>query len=166
MRVYLPRIFLFVSRHISASKSPDKDGVTWQTKHWATSYWTKPLHSHISRSNGPNPDGGKVHGANMGPTWALSAPDGPMLAPWTLLLGKLCCRAPGNSVQWSSLTREFMQDCINTLEPTWCGLTRYRIFVYSKWEQAIGDHQNDFIVASQIAKFMGPTWGPPGSCRP
>ena len=27
----------------------------------------------------------KVHGANMGPTWVLSTPDGPMLAPWTLL---------------------------------------------------------------------------------
>ena len=27
----------------------------------------------------------KVHGANLGPTWVLSAPDGPMLAPWTLL---------------------------------------------------------------------------------
>ena len=32
----------------------------------------------------------KVHGDNMGPTWVLSAPDGPMLAPWTLLSGKLC----------------------------------------------------------------------------
>ena len=29
----------------------------------------------------------KFYGANMGPTWALSAPDGPMLAPWTLLSG-------------------------------------------------------------------------------
>ena len=29
----------------------------------------------------------KVHGANMGPTWVLSAPDGPMLAPWNLLSG-------------------------------------------------------------------------------
>ena len=29
----------------------------------------------------------KVHGANMGPTWVLSVPDGPMLAPWTLLSG-------------------------------------------------------------------------------
>ena len=29
----------------------------------------------------------KVHGANKGPTWVLSAPDGPMLAPWTLLSG-------------------------------------------------------------------------------
>ena len=29
----------------------------------------------------------RVHGANMGPTWALSAPVGPMLAPWILLSG-------------------------------------------------------------------------------
>ena len=29
----------------------------------------------------------KVHGANMGPTWVLWAPDGPMLAPGTLLSG-------------------------------------------------------------------------------
>ena len=29
----------------------------------------------------------KVHGTNMGPTWVLSTPDGPMLAPWTLLSG-------------------------------------------------------------------------------
>ena len=36
-----------------------------------------------------NPDS-KVHGANMGPTWVLSAPDGPHVGPWTLLLsGKL-----------------------------------------------------------------------------
>ena len=37
----------------------------------------------------------KVHGANMGPTWALSAPAGPMLAPWTLLSGFLPMHAPG-----------------------------------------------------------------------
>ena len=30
---------------------------------------------------------GGVHVANMGPTWVLSAPAGPVLAPWTLLLG-------------------------------------------------------------------------------
>ena len=29
----------------------------------------------------------KVDGASMGPTWVLSAPDGPILAPSTLLLG-------------------------------------------------------------------------------
>ena len=31
----------------------------------------------------------KVHGANMGPTWVLLAPNGPMLAPWTLLSGMI-----------------------------------------------------------------------------
>ena len=29
----------------------------------------------------------KVHGDNMGPTWALSAPDGPHVDTWTLLSG-------------------------------------------------------------------------------
>ena len=33
-----------------------------------------------------NPDR-KVHGANMGPTWVLSAQMGTMLAPWTLISG-------------------------------------------------------------------------------
>ena len=29
----------------------------------------------------------KVHGAKMGPTWVLSAPDGSHVTPWTLLSG-------------------------------------------------------------------------------
>ena len=29
----------------------------------------------------------KVHGANMGPTWVLSAPDGPHVGPMNLLSG-------------------------------------------------------------------------------
>ena len=29
----------------------------------------------------------KAHGANMGPTWVLSAQLGPMFAPWILLSG-------------------------------------------------------------------------------
>ena len=37
------------------------------------------------------PPDNKVHGANIGPTWGLLAPDGrPMLAPGTLLSGPLC----------------------------------------------------------------------------
>ena len=31
----------------------------------------------------------KVLGANMGPIWVLSAPDGPLVGPWTLLSGYL-----------------------------------------------------------------------------
>ena len=41
-----------------------------------------------------NPDS-KVHGANMGPTWVIGScrpQTGPMLAPWTLLSGKLTIR--------------------------------------------------------------------------
>ena len=34
----------------------------------------------------------KVHGSNMGPIWVLSAPDGPMLASWTLLSEVLTVR--------------------------------------------------------------------------
>ena len=36
----------------------------------------------------------KVHGANMGPTWVLSAPDGPHVGPMNLaiwLVANLCC---------------------------------------------------------------------------
>ena len=50
-------------------------------------------HHHIMPNNSVRigfPDN-IVHGTNMGPTWALSAPDGPhvgpMLAPWILLSG-------------------------------------------------------------------------------
>ena len=32
-----------------------------------------------------NPDS-KVHGANMGPTWVLSAPDGPHVGPMNLAI--------------------------------------------------------------------------------
>ena len=42
--------------------------------------------NHLPETSG-TPDS-KVHGANMGPTWVLSAPDGPMLAPLTLLSGR------------------------------------------------------------------------------
>ena len=37
-----------------------------------------PVRTHQTMTNIPD---SKVHGANMGPTWVLSAPDGPMLAP-------------------------------------------------------------------------------------
>ena len=32
----------------------------------------------------------KVNGANMGPTWVLSAPDGPHVGPMNLALGVVC----------------------------------------------------------------------------
>ena len=36
-------------------------------------------------SDGTNPDS-TVHGANMGPTWVLSAPDGPRVGPMNLAI--------------------------------------------------------------------------------
>ena len=36
--------------------------------------------------NTPHPDS-KVHGANMGPTWVLLAPDGPHVGPMNLPIG-------------------------------------------------------------------------------
>ena len=72
-----------------------------------------------------NPDN-KVHGANMGPTWVLSAPDGPqmgpMLAPWKLLSG-------GGGGGWyqlvyilhSNFTRLYAQVSVWILNtPFWC----------------------------------------------
>ena len=44
----------------------------------------------------------KVHGANIGPTWALSAPDGPMLAPGTLLSGTSCTKTTAATLIWAT----------------------------------------------------------------
>ena len=43
---------------------------------------TRPNHVHILRNI---PDS-KVHGGNMGPTWVLSAPDGPPVGPMNLAI--------------------------------------------------------------------------------
>ena len=48
-----------------------------------------PRHFYFEFQMGIHIPDSKVHGANMGPTWVLSAPDGPMLAPWTLLSGMI-----------------------------------------------------------------------------
>ena len=58
----------------------------------------------------PNPDS-KVHGANMGHTWVLSAPDGPHVGPWTLLSGKLI-----RSERYSSLAKDV---CQPVYQPFW-----------------------------------------------
>ena len=47
----------------------------------------------------------------------------------------------------------------------------YRIFIPKKfhWKDGIfimKQGQFKSVQQTQIAKFMGPTWGPPGSCRP
>ena len=52
----------------------------------ATVQWLKIIHN-WSRKH--NPDS-KVHGTNMGPTWVLSAPDGPHVGPMYLAIREFC----------------------------------------------------------------------------
>ena len=61
------------------------------------------LHMPVWCPLGNNFPDSKVHGANMGPTWVLSAPDGSMLAPWTLLSG-LCKQTGDHSVNIEACT--------------------------------------------------------------
>ena len=49
------------------------------------------IFTHINSSFTNHPDS-KVHGANMGPTWVLSAPDGPHVGPMNLAI-----RAPAQA---------------------------------------------------------------------
>ena len=51
---------------------------------------TKTLHTSPSWASYGVPDS-KVHGANMGPTWDLSAPDGPHVGPMNLAIRGLFC---------------------------------------------------------------------------
>ena len=66
-------------------------------------------------------------------------------------------------VETYPVCQTFMSN-VNRLMLLWWSLLR--------WRQTICNHQADSIVTvpphkpTQIAKIMGPTWGPPGSCRP
>ena len=57
---------------------------------------------------GANQDN-KVHGANMGPTWVLSAPDGPHVGPMNLAIWESMFRYypnfPSPSINWNWICR-------------------------------------------------------------
>ena len=60
----------------------------------------------------------KVHGANMGPTWVLLAPDEPHVGRWTLLLGtglqhekSLFLKIPHVSMYSNSDDDEYIHAC-------------------------------------------------------
>ena len=63
----------------------------------------------------PIPDS-KVHGANMGPTWVLSAPDGPHVGPMNLAIGDVIpnlfhyTASLGHNNSIITLSIEFMKD--------------------------------------------------------
>ena len=68
----------------------------------------------------------KVHGANMWPTWVLSAPDGPhvILASWTLLSGVITVMRCTIDILWITYDilfhNEVTQFCLQaTLLPIW-----------------------------------------------
>ena len=53
----------------------------WMGNNFICNWVHKSKHAHLVRKNTPH---SKVHGANMGPTWVLSAPDGPHVGPMNL----------------------------------------------------------------------------------
>ena len=69
----------------------------------------------------------------------------------SLLRWIVACYIFGNSVI------SFIYVCLNS--PWSC-----HAYVILKWWSCYSILR--YIALSQIAKFMGPTWGPPGSCRP
>ena len=79
----------------------------------------------------------KIHGANMGPTSVLSAQDGPHVGPMSLAI---------------RVTPDDLPVAIDILFTTF--RLRFNVEFFP------------LNMATQIAKLMGPTWGPPGSCRP
>ena len=60
--------------------------------HYQISYGISqtPLTGQHSFINVTIPDS-KVHGANMGPAWVLSAPDGPHIGPMNLAISDVLC---------------------------------------------------------------------------
>ena len=52
----------------------------------------------VSLHTNTEPPDSKVHGTNMGPTWVLSAPDGPHVGPMNLAIRGPCQRCPGTVI--------------------------------------------------------------------
>ena len=85
----------------------------------------------------PFPDK-KVHGANMGPTWVLSAPDGPHFGPMNLVIGISSSNAKllyvvHNSVASIDIVCEisYMVYCNCFIVQPWIPSYFWNIFVYS-----------------------------------
>ena len=81
-------------------------------------WWQSTVTAQQTRRN--NRDS-KVHGANMRPTWVLSAPDGPVLALWTYLSGKQF--APWNALIHNEtlyvIRSHRNRACFNTVFQLW-----------------------------------------------
>ena len=73
-------------------------------------YITRAFHLAVRRFaiNGPD---SKVHGANMGPTWVLSAPDGPHVGPMNLAIRGYIAMVLGVTI----ITSRWYSTCASTI---------------------------------------------------
>ena len=95
-----------------------------------------------------NPDS-KGHGANMGPTWVLSSPGGLHVGPM-------------NFATWE-LTQDTAKKSKTKHKLWWSvAISTFHVLTINWFYDKFVNHHID----TQIAKFMGPTWFPPGFCRP
>ena len=102
----------------------------------------------------------KFHGANMGPTWVLSAPDGSHVGPMNLavrdnlvaiFVAAILVPMP---VMQSSLCNS-LQDWVPYMKPM-CLRSSHKI----QWLGFMIGHKDTLT-----ARFVGPTWGPSGANR-
>ena len=129
--------------------------------------WHKNVACHLTALTGTTiyPDS-KIHGANMGPNWVLSAPDGPDVGPMNLVI-----RA-GTLSSFSSRWILYVDRVIDLQMSRndlmeWQGIRAlvlvdipdsYSTSIQCQWVLYIP-------VYTLIARFMGPTWGPLGAGR-
>ena len=94
----------------------------------------------------------EVHGANMGPTWVLSAPDGPHVGPMNLAISDViitasfhrvaCCGKVGGSADFN----------------IWC--TSWKQNDMSPWMSLLGLLELTHFPGSKVrGANMGPIWG-------
>ena len=73
--------------------------------------WFSPNHNNLDS---------KVHGANMGPIWVLSAPDGPHVGPMNL------------AIRENTISADDLWGLLSVVI-TWSNPVRYHINNYKKW---------------------------------
>ena len=102
-------------------------------------------HCGLGMPYGNIPDS-QVHGANMGPNWVLSAPDGPHVDPMNLASGDILCFHMAS--QGHNELRHWMQNLASSL----VGLIMY------------STESNMFPVA-QLARYTWPSGGLSTNCE-
>ena len=86
----------------------------------------------------------KAHGANMEPTWVLSAPDGPHVGPMNLAIRVITVLSLPQMVPWWCALNMLKQECyFDAISITGCiGSCHFDNFRCSQWWKF---HQNDKI---------------------